>query len=213
MGSLSPPSSDVSVAFYSRDDLRADPTVTKAIFDLINLAFMVHSQTIGFHKKEPRFWNTDEMLEMVGPNGVLAAASINGQLVASSSFVPWRPTPGGNVDQALKRDRPKDYALLEQGGPSYEVKAVVTLQGPTTSRQGLAGVVNEALLKHVDQRHPGQDVLLWIGIAEAQAGPYWRRRGYERVGDIEIKPTGTWGSDHPFEYMTCIKRVDISRSG
>jgi hypothetical protein len=213
MGSLSPPSSDVSVAFYSWDELRADPVITKAIFDLINTAFMIHSETIGFHKKEPRFWDTDAMLEMVGPEGVLATASVNNQLVASSSFVPWRPTRGGDVDQALQRDRPKDYALLEQGGPSYEVKAVVTLQGPTTSRQGLAGVVNEALLKHVDQRHPGQDVLLWIGIAEAQAGPYWRRRGYERVGDIEIKPKGTWGSDYPFEYMTCLKRVHMSKSG
>ena len=206
MGSLSPASPEVSTSFYNREDFQNNPRLTQEVVDVINTAFRTHSENIGFHKHEDRFSTPAGLPEMLGPHGICAVARIDNIIGATGALIPWRPKVGGIIDDALKLDRPDDFALAETGN-SYEVKTVTTVEGPTTARKGLASRIVDALIVEGDKRHPGEDVLLWVQIAEEQAGPYWRKRGYERVGPIEIKPAGTWSSENPFQFLTLVKRV------
>lgn len=204
MGSVDEGSGELSISFYTATDLQAEPAIAQELMDLVNLGFATH---VNFHRDEPRFREVNEVSKMLGAEGLMAAGRINGSIGVCAALIPWRPAPGGIVDQAFMRDRPDDYKLTEQG-LSYEVKTVITdKRSVLASRRGLASALVSALVAKSNHRHPGQDVLLWVQAAEEQAGPYWRRRGYEQVGPVERKPKGFWSSPIPFDFLTLVKRV------
>jgi hypothetical protein len=202
MGSLRAPApEDLPILFYSLRELSADPELSTKIADLINACWTKHK---GFQNK-PRFANTAELWEMLGEDGICAVAMSGTEMVGSASLRSWRPD--GVVDEALRRERPLDAELVDQG-LSYEVKAVVTLDSPISRGRGLSGFMIQALLSQVQRRHHGEEILFWLQIAEEQNGSYWRRRGgYEQVGPVEIKPQGTWGALKDFEFLTMVQRM------
>jgi hypothetical protein len=202
MGSLQPSApEDLPIVFYSPQKLRTDLELSNRIADLINACWTKHK---GFQNK-PRFENTVELWEMLGEDGICAVAIAGKEMVGSASLRSWRPD--GVVDDALRRERPRDAELVDRG-LTYEVKAIVTLDSPMSRGRGLSGVMIQGLLSQVQKRHRGEDVLFWLQIAEEQNGPYWRRRGgYEQVGPVEIKPKGTWGALRDFEFLTMVQRM------
>lgn len=213
MSSDLPP--DYEVVIYTASDLRAAPVELGAVVAAINLAFARH-ETAGFHG--PRFAADADLLTMLGTHGICAVlrpspSSGLGQDVvrATGSAIPWRPQRGGEVEDALKAERPDEFRLVKRN-LSYEVKAVVTTASPDTRGKGLAGLCVDALVQHLAAQHPGEsELVLWIQLAENQNGPYWRRRGYEQVGGVEVKPKGMWGSERDFEFATLVKKVATPR--
>lgn len=189
----------ISIAVYTVADLQADPQFNESLVRTINIAFDRHKAFNG----KPRFENAAELPQQIGPDGLCAVASAGDSLLGTASFRCWRPS--GVVNQALQQ-RPLDLKLAD-AGLSYEVKAIATVDGPISRGKGLASAMIQTLLKKMQDRHPGQDLLLWLQLSEEQNGEYWRRRGYEQVGPVEIMCKGTWGSSHDFEFVTMVKRI------
>lgn len=193
------------VAVHTAADLQARRQDLERIVNAINLAFTKMSNA-GF--EGPRFPISTDLLTMLGPHGLCAVVcSASGAVLASASSIPWRPDHGEVIENALKRDFPDEHGLVDKG-LSYQVKAVVTAATPDARSKGLAGLCIQALVSRLSTQHPGEsELLLWILLAEDQNGNYWRRRGYEQVGPVEIKPKGMWGSANDFKFATLVKKV------
>lgn len=197
-----PTMSQIDIRIYTSAELRAEPRLNASIVDVINAAFGKHEKWNG----KLRFEAADELPAQIGGDGLCAVARSGDSMLGTACLKRWRPDAGGVVDQALQ-ERPSDVKLAD-AGLSYEVKAVTTVDGPESRGKGLAGVMIQALLEHVwKNRHPGKEMLLWLQLSEELNGAYWRRRGYEQIGPVEVKPKGTWGSSHDFEFLTMVKRV------
>ena len=148
---------------------------------------------------------------MLDQDGLCSVVRLDGRIVASAALVPWSPEVGGPIDEAFRKERKDDIVLVEQG-LSYEVKGAFVLDTPETTRKGLIERCTRELVGRLAERHGSNtDILLWIQIAEDRngLGDYWRRRHYELVGPIEIKPKGLWGADHDFRFATSVKRINI----
>lgn len=193
--------SNINIIIYTKSDLQANTTLNNTIVDVINACFRKH---VAFRGKL-RFEDPSELADELGSEGLCAVAYLQDDILGSASIRQWRPAAGGVVDKAL-HEQPSDLKLA-QAGLSYEAKAIVTVDSPLSRGKGLAGTMIQALVEKVQQRHPGEELLLWLQLGEEQNGPYWRRRGYERVGPVEIKPKGTWGSTHDFEFCTMVRRI------
>ncbi|KAM3077917.1 hypothetical protein ACMFMF_004332 [Clarireedia jacksonii] len=199
-------SGDISI--YTGEELNASPKVLHDVVHAINLAFSKHQST-GFDP--PRFANTDELLEMLGSEGLCAVIRFNVTILASASIIPWSPHPDSVVAQTLSEQRPKDSLLISRG-LSYEIKTAITADTPEARGKGLVGACIQELVARL--RGSGDDeMLLWVQTVEDQNGPYWRRRGYELVGPVEIKEKGMWGSTKEFRFATLVKRVSAGGSG
>lgn len=197
-----PGSSRIDIAIYTSAELRADAQLNASIVNVINVAFSRHADFNG----KLRFEDADELPQQIGVDGLCAVARSGDAILGTASFKRWRPVAGGAVDEAL-REHPEDLKLAD-AGLSYEVKAVATVDSPESRGRGLAGVMIQALLEQVQrERHPRKDILLWLQLSEEQNGAYWRRRGYEQIGPLEVLPKGTWGSTHDFEFLTMVKRM------
>lgn len=201
----------VHIKIYTSADLQADPHLNNSIVDVVNAAFTRHA---SFNSKL-RFEYPEKLVEQIGTDGLCAVAysgdsqdSSSATMLGTASLRHWHPTPGGVVDDALREDRPAADLKLVEAGLSYELKAIATVDGPESRGKGLAGVMTQTLLEYVqEKRHQGRDVLLWLQLSEEQNGDYWRRRGYEQVGPVEVMPKGTWGATHDFEFLTMVKRM------
>ncbi|KAM3069232.1 hypothetical protein ACMFMG_010747 [Clarireedia jacksonii] len=212
-GQLTPQKSSGSstardISIYTGEELNASPKVLHDVVHAINLAFSKHQST-GFDP--PRFANTDELLEMLGSEGLCAVIRFNVTILASASIIPWSPHPDSVVAQTLSEQRPKDSLLISRG-LSYEIKTAITADTPEARGKGLVGACIQELVARL--RGSGDDeMLLWVQTVEDQNGPYWRRRGYELVGPVEIKEKGMWGSTKEFRFATLVKRVSAGGSG
>jgi GNAT superfamily N-acetyltransferase len=198
---MAPTDNSIDIIVYTQSDLQANPTLNSCVVDVINKAFQKHAS----FRSKPRFEHASELPTQLGTDGLCAVARLQDRLLGSASLCTWRPTAGGVVDEAF-RERTADLELAD-AGLSYEAKAIGTVDEPLARGKGIAGIMMQALLEQVQARHPGEDLLLWIQLSEEHNGAYWRRRGYEQVGPVEIKPKGTWGSPKPFEFCTMVKRI------
>ena len=199
----------IPITIYTAAELEADPELNRTLVNIINGAFASHK---NFKSDKPRFEHENELCQTIGNDGICAVARSAGTIVGSAGLRTWRPQAGGVVDDAF-RTRPEDLKLADNG-LSYELKAISTVNAPEWRGKGLAGVLTQALVRKVQEdRHPGKDILLWVQLSEAQNGAYWRRRGYEQVGPVEIMPKGTWGSYHDFEFLTMVKRIKPDSRG
>jgi hypothetical protein len=197
----------VDITIYTGTELNALPKVLHDVVQAINLAFSRHE---SFFPK-PRFFNPDELLEMLGPEGRCAVIHSHNSILASACIIPWSPPVGTAVAQALEQHRPND-ALLVAKGRSYEIKTVITADTPEAKGKGLIGPCIEELVGRV--RRPGEsELLIWVRAVEHLNGAYWRRRGYELVGELEIKGKGSWNSVSEFEYATMAKRISWEGRG
>jgi hypothetical protein len=196
----------IVIEVYTAKQLKDSPTTLDEAVKVINLAFRKMWDQ-GF--EHPRFNNTNQLLEALGPEGMCAVARQNDQIIASASIVPWQPDAAGVVYQALQQDRPDDFALMTQG-MSYELKAASTLNTPASRGKGLVGMCTTELVSRLHDRHSDVSrALLWVQIADDQNGAYWRRRGYEQVGPVEIKPKGLWASVRDFNFVTLVKHINM----
>jgi hypothetical protein len=190
---------------YTSKDLSTLPETLDDLFRIINLSFTQHRD----HFETPRFTNAEEFLELLGPDGICAVVRLDTRIVASASAVPWHPDVGGSVYRTLKDERPNDFLLVEQG-LSYELKAAVTADAPESRRKGLVERCIGELIARVADRHAGERrLLLWVQVAEDLNGAYWRRRGFEQVGPIEVRLKGSWGSSRDFNFATLVKSVSL----
>jgi hypothetical protein len=197
--------SPLRVTIYTSAELRALPDLLHDAFLTINAAFDKHAIA---SIDSPRFTQSNEIIEMLGTEGLCAFVHSESDIVASASVVPWQPEAGGTIEAAL-RSRPDDAVLVDKR-LSYEINAAMTADTPESRGRGLVSVCIEALVARVFTVRSGEsELLLWVHLAEIQNGAYWRRRGYEQIGPTEMKPKGTWGSEIDFELSTLVKRVTL----
>ncbi|RMZ78960.1 hypothetical protein DV737_g3725, partial [Chaetothyriales sp. CBS 132003] len=198
--------SEPSVEVVSLAELADDPVLLHELVDAINTAFRGQE---NFPSDRLRYQYDSEMVDESSGDRLCAVMRLEGKIIATASVEQCRPAAGGPVDLALKTTRPSDFLLAEEG-LIWEVKAVATMDSPETRGRGLAGQCIVALQHEIVSHNSlarEKGLLLWIQTIEKQNGIYWRRRGYELVGQSELKPAGTWGATSGFWHSTLVKRL------
>lgn len=104
--------SPVGITVHTVEDLKRSPDVLHDLVSTINIAW-AQNEKAGF--EGPRFASDEDLIELLGSDGLCAAIRSDANIIASASAVPWHPCNGGDVDQALKEEWPTESSLVERG--------------------------------------------------------------------------------------------------
>ena len=195
------PPSNHPISLYTPAQLRSNTSLMTSLTHLINQAYAKHT---AFNSR-PRISDPHRFLDQLGPRGICAIMTDGDRMICTASYAHWRPAAGSVPDLALKQD--VELLKLVDEGLSWEVKGVAVLSDPLYIGKGLAGQCISAVRQEVLKQNGSTAFAEWIELSEEQNGAYWRRRGYVPVGESELMPKGTWGSEKDFWYTTMVRRV------
>ena len=202
MASTASPFSTHPITIYSTSHLRNNTALMTSLTHLINEAYAKHTAW----NSVPRISDTNRFLDQLGSDGFCAIMTDGHRLICTASYAHWRPAAGSVPDLALQQD--VDLLTLIDQGLSWQVKAVDGRADPLYAGKGLAGQCIAALQQEAQRANGGKGFAEWIDLSEEQNGAYWRRSGFVAVGESELMPRGTWGSEKDFWYTTMVRRID-----
>lgn len=93
----------IDTTVYTVEDLKESPDILHDLVSATNLAW-TQNEKAGF--EGPRFASNEDLLQLLGSDGLCAAARSDAIIIASASTVPWLPRSGGDVNRALRRNGP-----------------------------------------------------------------------------------------------------------
>lgn len=80
-------------------ELASDAFLLSEVVNVINAAFKGQKT---FESDKLRYEHDMQMPEQLGDGALCAIMRSNGRVIATASFIAWRPMVGGVIDEALK---------------------------------------------------------------------------------------------------------------
>jgi hypothetical protein len=95
--------------------------------------------------------------------------------------------------------------------------AVASRNSPSYRKQGFTSRCIDALIVHFSSRIPESisipaSLKLWVIVVEEVNRVYWRKRGFEQVGEELIRPKGAWNAAREFGLINMMKVVAVSNN-